>query len=131
MNLKEGLAGRAELKVGEADSAQAMGSGALPVLATPRLVALMEQAACAAIAPSLEAGQTSVGVWIEVEHLAATPLGMQVSAQAVLERIEGRTLHFALGAADARETIGSGRHRRVLIDAARFMGKAEAKQGKA
>ena len=128
MELKPGLEGTAELTVAERDCARAMGSGALEVLATPRLVALMEQAACAAIAPALGAGQTSVGVRIEIEHLAATPPGLRVVAHARLERVEGRTLHFALTAEDAREPIGRGTHQRVLVDAARFMGKVEGKR---
>lgn len=128
MDLKPGLEGSAELIVSDGDTALALGSGSVPVFATPRLVALMERAACAAIDPALGEGQTSVGVWIEIEHLAATPLGMKVTARATLEKIEGRTLHFALSAGDKHETIGRGKHRRVLIDPARFMVKAEGKR---
>ena len=128
MALEIGQEGTAELTVTESDCARAMKSGSLPVLATPRLVALLEEAACAAVAAALAPGQTTVGVSIEIEHLAATPLGMRVGARARLERVEGRTLHFTLEASDAREPIGRGRHARVLVDEARFMAKVEGKR---
>jgi predicted thioesterase len=128
MDLKPGLEGHAELTVGEGDCAIAMGSGALRVLATPRLLALMEEAACAAIAPALGPAQTTVGVRIELDHVAATPPGLRVRARAILERVEGRALHFALSAEDEREPIGRGRHQRVLVDAARFLEKANGKR---
>ena len=120
--------GKAEMVVEAADCAPAMGSGSLPVLATPRMMALMEQAACAAVEAALQPGQTTVGVHVDVEHLAATPIGAGVTARAVLERVEGRTLHLTLSAQDERETIGRGSHRRVVVDAIRFMEKVQAKR---
>jgi predicted thioesterase len=126
--MQPGLSGGAEIVVSERDCATALGSGSLPVLATPRVVALMEQAACAAVESALAPGQTSVGVRIDVEHLAATPVGMRVKARAVLERVEGRTLDFAVSAEDEKEPIARGTHRRVLVDAERFLKKAEGKR---
>ena len=123
-----GLIGTAEVVVSEKDCARAFGSGSLPVLATPRMIALMEEAACAAIASAQAPGQTSVGTRLEVEHLAATPIGLRVTARAVLERVEGRTLHFTVSAEDEREPIGRGTHTRVLVDEARFLAKVEGKK---
>ena len=125
--LQPGLTGSVEIIVSEEDCARALGSGSLPVFATPRMVALMEEAACAAFASALAPGQTSVGTKLDVEHLAATPIGQRVTARAVLERIEGRTLHFSVSAEDEREPIGRGTHIRVLVDEARFMAKLEGK----
>ncbi len=127
--MKPGLEGSAELTVGAGDCADAMGSGSVPVFATPRLVALMEEAACNAIAAELEDGETSVGVRVEIEHLAATPPGMTVRARAVLERIDGRKLVFALSAEDECEPIGTGRHERVRVRAGPFLERVNGKLG--
>ena len=116
-----GSEGSAEITAGEADSAQAMGSGSLPVFATPRMIALMEQAACAAVADQLRNGQTTVGITLEVEHSAPSPLGAKVRARAVLERVEGRVLYFSVSAEADGRPIGQGTHRRAVVDAARFM----------
>jgi predicted thioesterase len=127
-SLQPGLTGSVEIIVAEQDCARALGSGSLPVLATPRMIALMEEAACRAIAAALPAGQTSVGTKLEVEHLAATPAGLRVHAVAVLEWIDRRTLHFTVRAEDDKEPIGRGTHVRVLVDEAKFMEKAEGKK---
>lgn len=111
--------------------ASAVGSGSLDVFATPMMVALMEQAACGAAQDLLEAGQTSVGTMINVEHVAATPLGMEVTATAVLEKRDGRRLDFTVTARDGAGEIGRGSHSRVIVDAARFQAKADAKAGTA
>lgn len=127
--MKPGLEGSAELTVGAGDCADAMGSGSVPVFATPRLAALMEQAACNAIAAELEDGETTVGVRLEIEHVAATPPGLSVRAKAVLERIDGRKLVFALSAEDEREPIGTGRHERVRVRAGPFLERVNGKLG--
>jgi fluoroacetyl-CoA thioesterase len=109
-SFSSGLAGASSTRVTAANTAQALGSGSVPVYATPALVALLEQAAVDALAPHLPAGQTSVGVRIDVQHLAATPIGLEVQAQAVLRAQEGRTLRFDVTAHDDQEQIARGVH---------------------
>jgi predicted thioesterase len=107
--------------------ASAMRSGNLDVLATPAMVALMEYAACQAVAGHLAEGQTTVGVSVEVRHLAPTPPGAEVRARAELVEVDGRRLIFRVEAFDTVETIGEGRHERAMVDAARLLGRAAAK----
>jgi fluoroacetyl-CoA thioesterase len=114
---------RVELRVGEGDTAVAMGSGDVPVLATPRLVALCEQAACAAVAGLLDPGATSVGTWIELEHLAPSPVGARVVAEAVLTGSEGRRLEFEVVATQGEVMVARGRHRRQVVNRGRFLGR--------
>jgi len=104
-----------------------MGSGTVPVLATPALVALMEQAAVRALEGRLPPGQTSVGVRIDVRHLAATPPGVRVRARATLVAAEGRRLTFHIEAWDEVEKVGEAVHERVVIDTERFMERVRAK----
>lgn len=119
--------GEAERMVTEDWSAPGMGSGTVPVLATPALVALMEQAAVRALEGRLPAGQTSVGVRIDIRHLAATPVGMGVRARALLVAAEGRRLTFQIEAWDGVEKVGEAVHERVVVDAERFMERVRAK----
>lgn len=123
------IAGAAVTRVTEANTAQALGSGSVPVYATPALVALLEQAAVDALAPHLPPGLTSVGVCIEVQHLAATPIGLEVRAQARLRGQDGRTLFFDVTAHDDQEQIARGVHERVLVDPQRFLARANSKIG--
>ena len=125
--LQPGRIGSAALTVGEEHSAEAWGSGRAPVLGTPMLVALMEAAAVDCVEKLLADGQESLGVKIDIEHIAATPLGLEVTATAELTEIDGRKLHFWVEARDAREVVGRGRHTRILVDAARFRAKVQAK----
>lgn len=125
--LKAGLLGQAETFVTESNTAAAIGSGALPVFSTPHMIALMESASMDAIAPCLEEGQGSVGVKIEVEHLAATPMGVSVRAESSLTGVEGRMLSFEVKAWAGDELIGRGSHRRCLVFNQRFMEKTLAK----
>ncbi|MEW6171975.1 MAG: hotdog domain-containing protein [Bacillota bacterium] len=127
MSLQKGLRGSACITVGEGDTAVAQGSGTVPVFATPRLVAVMEAAAVAALNGVLPQGQTSVGTKVDVEHLAATPVGMEVVAVAELTEVDGRRLVFAVEARDPAEVVGRGRHERFLIDEARFLAKVAQK----
>src|ERR1043166_4125197 len=108
--------------------ATALGSGSLDVLGTPALVALMEAAACAAIDGHLERQQTSVGVSIEMKHLAATPAGVEVRARAELVEVDGRRLVFHVEAFDSQDRIGEGRHERALVDPRRLLARAAAKR---
>ncbi len=127
MELEVGMIGKAEQVVTQALTAAHCGSGLLPVFATPSLVALMENAACKAIAQAIPEGMTTVGTYIAVHHEAATPLGMPVWAEARLTDIDRRALTFEIQAFDAAGMIGSAQHKRFLVDAARFMEKTEAK----
>jgi predicted thioesterase len=109
------------LTVTEADTAISMRSGDVPVLATPRLLALCEQAACAAVAGTLEPGSTSVGTWIELEHLAPSRIGAEVVAEAVLTFADGRRLKFDVTVSDGDAVVARGRHRRQVVDRERFL----------
>ena len=127
-DIQVGAAGRAERTVTPDATAKSFGSGLVPVFATPALVGLMEQAAVEAIASSLEPGQTSVGTRIEVSHLAATPIGDSVRAEAVVVAVEGRRLVFDVTAWDSVEKIGEGRHERAIVSRDRFLARVEAKK---
>jgi fluoroacetyl-CoA thioesterase len=129
MNLKPGLLGTATLVVGEEHTAPRLGSGRAPVLATPIMVALMEAAAVDCVERLLDEGRESLGVRIEVDHTAGTPVGLAVTATAELKEVSGRKLTFYVEARDSREIIGKGRHERVVVDAARFRAKIAAKAG--
>jgi predicted thioesterase len=129
IELKPGLRGSAGLVVGQEHLASAVGSGLVEVLSTPMLIALLENAAVDALKPVLADGQTSVGVHLDVKHLAATPPGMRVRAYAELVRLEGRMLVFNVWAEDERERIGEGTHQRAIIDRARFEKKVAEKAG--
>jgi predicted thioesterase len=109
------------LTVTEADTASFMRSGDIPVLATPRVVALCEEAACAALAGMLEPGSTSVGTWIDLEHLAPSPVGAEVVAKATLALVDGRRLEFDVTVSDGGAVVAKGRHRRQVVDRARFL----------
>jgi predicted thioesterase len=104
-----------------------MGSGSVAVYATPAMVALMESAAVAALAPVLDEGESSVGIAIEIKHLAATPLGQRVRARAEVVEVDGRQVTFQVQAWDESELIGKGTHTRYVIDVARFMQRVQAK----
>jgi len=129
MNLKPGLLGTATLMVGEEHTAPRLGSGRAPVLATPIMVALMEAAAVDCVERLLGDGQESIGVRVDIDHTAGTPVGLAVTATAELKEIDGRKLLFHVEARDAREIIGKGRHERIVVDAERFRAKVRAKAG--
>ena len=123
--LRAGVSGEAKGVVTADNTAVAMRSGDVPVFATPALVALMEESAVAALAPYLEAGQTSVGVQVQVRHLAATPVGVPVRAVARVMLIEGRRVTFRVVAYDEKQSIGEGQHERMIVDRARFLERAQ------
>ncbi len=122
-----GLVGEVEMVVGEEDTARHLGSGNVNVFATPVMVRLMERAGVAAVDHLLPTGQRTVGVHLDVQHLAATPLGMTVRARAELLAVEGRQLTFKVEAFDDQEKVGEGTHRRVIIDLERFKERVERK----
>jgi predicted thioesterase len=125
--LAPGLTGELEHTVVDADTASRWGSGLVPVFSTPALVGLMESAAVAMLTGHLPPGQTTVGGRIDVRHLAATPVGMQVRARAELTGVEGRKLVFKIEAWDEVEQIGEATHERFVVDEARFLGRIQAK----
>ena len=127
MPVELGMRGRAAAVAAEEDTARALGSGTVPVLATPRMIALMEQAAVNAVQSELLPGQTTVGTRLDVTHDAATPIGLKVWAEAELTAVEGRKLTFAVTAFDEREKIGGGTHERFIIKPEKFVARAEAK----
>ena len=127
--LEINIPGRAESLVCDQNTAAAMGSGDLPVFATPCMLALMEEAAQSSVAPYLEEGQSTVGTKLCVTHDAATPLGMKVWAESRLTEIDGRRLVFEVKAFDACGPIGQGTHERFIIKRQRFLEKTEAKRG--
>lgn len=105
------------------DTAQDMGSGDMPVLATPRMVALMENAAMKAVAPSLDPGLTTVGGEIKVKHLIPSPIGAVVEATALLVAVDGRKLTFHVSACQNGELIGEGEHTRFVVNREKFLSK--------
>jgi predicted thioesterase len=125
MHLQIGLRGRATVRVTHDKTAEAWGSGDVPVYGTPSLVALLETAAVDAVAAKLDPGETTVGTWLEVSHLAATPVGAEVSAEAELVEIEGRKLTFTVVAHDNRNKIGECRHHRLIVARDRFLAKVQ------
>lgn len=124
MVLSTGLCAHAELEVTEADTAIAFGSGDVPVLATPRLIALCERAACEALRPHLGEGQTSVGFRAEITHLVPVLMGSRVVASASFERSEGKRIVFNVSVTDRCGLVAAGKVVRVVVDTATFMEKA-------
>jgi predicted thioesterase len=125
--LKPGLLGKAELIVGEEHTAKSVGSGMIGVLATPVMINLIEAAALQAIEAHLPVGCQSLGTHLEVSHVAATPVGLRVSATAELVRVDGRLLDFAVRAVDEVEEIGTGTHRRMVVNADKFAARVARK----
>lgn len=127
MIVEVGMTGSAETLVERADTAQEVGSGSLLVYATPCMVALMEGAACNALEGKLAEGETSVGTRMDVQHLDATPVGMEVRAESRLTAVDGRRLTFEITAFDEAGEIGKATHERVIVKTERFLEKAYAK----
>ena len=123
MILEKGLSAQARTVVSAANFARTMGSGDMEVFATPAMVALMEQAACEAVAGALAEGSTSVGAEMNVTHIKPSGEGAEVTATAVLTAVEGRKLTFNVGARDAEGLIGEGTHVRFVVDRERFMAR--------
>lgn len=122
-----GIKGYAETTVDETNIASSVGSGLLDVFSTPAMIALIEQAAASSVEPFLEAGQGTVGVRLEVDHLAPTPLGEKVWAETELTAIDRRLLTFKVAAFSEKEKIGEGIHRRCIILSDRFLEKMNSK----
>ena len=119
--IEVGAHGTAELTVADDDTAVAFRSGTVPVLATPRVVALVEEATVLALRGRLAAGETTVGMRVQLDHLAPTPVGGAVTAEAHLEKVEGRRLTFTVSVTDGRGLVAVGKVTRVVVDEARFL----------
>ncbi len=128
--LKTGIKGEASVAVNDLNTAIAYGSGGVSVFATPAMIGLMEKAALSSVDPLLEVGMTTVGTRIEVQHLAATPIGMNVVAVSELVEVEGKRLLFTVEARDDLELVGRGTHERYIVPMQKFLNKAFAKKSK-
>ena len=127
MAIEIGMKGEVLSFVEREDTAAEVGSGSLLVYATPCMVALMEGAACEAIATALGDNETTVGTELNIQHLSATPVGMDVRAEATVTAVEGRIITFEVEAFDEAGPIGKGTHKRALVTTQRFLDKAYAK----
>lgn len=127
MEITVGMKGISESYVEREDTAAEVGSGSLLVYATPCMVALMEGAACEAIAHALPEGQTTVGIELNIQHLSATPVGMDVRAEAEVTAVEGKIITFTLHAFDESGEIGTGIHKRCIVNSQKFLDKTYGK----
>jgi len=127
MEITVGMKGEAWTEVEKEDTAQIVGSGSLLVYATPCMVALMEGAACEAIAEALAEDQTTVGTALNIEHISATPVGLEVRAEAEVTAVEGKVITFEVKAFDEIGEIGRGTHKRVIVNSQKFLDKTYMK----
>ena len=127
MSITIGLKGRSETVVTEHNTADAVGSGLVPVFATPYMIALMENAASTSLLPYLAADEGTVGTHLDVAHTSATPIGMKVWADAVVTAVDGKKLTFEVSAFDEAGEIGRGTHERSIIRPEKFLAKAQGK----
>ncbi|MGD9953129.1 MAG: thioesterase family protein [Burkholderiales bacterium] len=125
--LRPGLSGTAELVVGDEHTAPRVGSGRVRVLATPVMINLIEAAALEAVERLLPPGHQSLGTLLNVRHIAATPVGMRVTARVEVTGIEGRIVRFRVEARDEKELIGDGTHERVVVNVAKFDQRVQRK----
>ena len=128
--LEPGLTETVTLMVGADDTAGAFASGWVDVLATPRLIGMLEEAAARAVQPALAEELTTVGTRVDMRHLAATPVGMRVTARAELVEVQDRRLRFQIQAHDERELVAEGTHERAIVNRARFLERVAQKAGK-
>jgi predicted thioesterase len=124
MELEPGLAARVELTVTDADTAEVLGSGNVPVLGTPRVLALAEAATVAATTRRLLPGTTTVGTRVELRHLLPTPVGGKVVAEAILSAVDGRRLEFTVAIRDGEQVVARGTIERVVVERDKFVTKA-------
>ena len=126
-DIRPGITGEAKDRVTEANTAQAYGSGQVNVYATPAMIGLMENAALKSVEPLLDEGTTTVGMSVNIKHLAPTLIGMAVTANTVLKEVDGRRLLFSVEAFDEKGKIGEGLHERFIINLNKFLTKLENK----
>ena len=125
--LEAGIKGTKEIMVTNENTAKTMGSGTLDVFATPAMIALMENTAYESVASELEEGRGTVGTALNVKHVAATPVGMKVTCETELIKVDGRALTFSVEAFDEKGLIGEGEHERFIVFNEKFQAKADAK----
>ena len=125
--MNTGIKGQVEFIVDESSSAKTMGSGTLSVLATPKMIAMLEKAAWESVQPYLDEDCVTVGIRMDVTHDAATPLGMKVTCTSVLTHVEGKKLIFQVEAFDERGHIGGGTHERFIVNKEKFQKKTDMK----
>jgi len=125
-----GLTGKSEMIVREEDLAGRLGDVPVEVLSTPRLIQLLETAAIEAIRDHLSADQVSLGTEMRIRHLSATPLGMKVTANALLKGVENNRLFFLVDAYDEKEKVAEGEHERILVSKERFLEKVKKKRAR-
>ena len=127
MSINIGIKGRSDTVVTAQNTADAIGSGLVPVFATPYMIALMENAAAGALLPYLAEDEGSVGIHLNVSHDAATPIGMKVWAEAEVTAVDGKKITFSVSAFDKSGPIGKGTHERFIIKPEKFLAKVQAK----
>ena len=126
--LNVGIIGQMTMKVEKEHAAAVMKSGTLQVFATPAMIALIEETAWKSVAEELEEGCVTVGTALNVKHLAATPLGMEVTCRTVLEEVDGRRLVFSVVVEDEAGKVGEGTHERFIVQGEKFQAKTDAKR---
>ena len=127
MEISDGMKAEVVSFVEKEDTAKEVGSGSLLVYATPCMVALMEGAACEAIEEAIGDDKTSVGTALNIQHISATPVGMEVRAEAVVTAVEGKVINFEIHAYDESGEIGRGTHKRVIVPVQKFLEKTYSK----
>lgn len=127
MEITVGLKGETRTQVEREDTALEVGSGSLLVYATPCMVALMEGAACEALADIIPEEKTSVGTYLQIDHISATPVGLEVWAEAEVTAVEGSIVTFQVTAFDEAGKIGEGIHKRAIVSTQRFLDKTYSK----
>ena len=127
MEITVGMKGEVSTVVEREDTAQEVGSGSLLVYATPCMVALMEGAACEAIEEAMDETKTTVGTELNIQHVSATPVGLEVRAEAVVTAVDGKVITFEIHAYDEAGEIGKGTHKRVIVPTQKFLEKAYSK----
>ena len=127
MEIVIGMKGEVSTIVEREDTAKEVGSGSLLVYATPCMVALMEGAACEAIEEAMDETKTTVGTELNIQHISATPVGLEVRAEAVVTAVDGKVITFEIHAFDEAGEIGKGTHKRVIVPAQKFLDKAYSK----
>lgn len=125
--LTSGIKGKCETVVTETNSAKAMGSGTLDVFATPAMIALMEETAWKSVADEVGEGNGTVGTYLNISHLSASPLGAKITCESELLQVEGRKLVFKVQAFDEKGLIGEGEHHRFVVNNEKFQAKANQK----
>ena len=122
-----GLVSETRLKVEDKDTALAWGSGTLPVLATPRMILLIEETASSAVAPFLPEGDTTVGTLVDVKHVSASPVGTEVLCRVTVTEVDRARIRFAVSVTDSFGDVGTGFHERFVVHSDKFMAKANSK----